>query len=226
MDITYLGHACFEIELAGKRLLIDPFISPNPLASDISIEELKPDYILITHGHEDHLADVEKIYNQSKPLLVSNFEIISWFANKGLSNGHPMNHGGSKTFDFGDVKMVNAVHSSALPDGSNGGNPAGFVISSADTCLYFAGDTALTYDMKLIGEEFSVDLAFMPIGDNFTMGVQDAVKAAKFVGTRKVIGMHYNTFPMIEIDVDSAKEEFRNNGIELTLMSIGETIAY
>jgi L-ascorbate metabolism protein UlaG (beta-lactamase superfamily) len=222
MEVTYLGHGCIQVKLQHKVLLFDPFISPNSLASEVDIDALNPDYILVTHGHEDHVADVERIAKNSGAKLISNFEIVSWFGAKGLE-GHPMNHGGSWNFDFGTVKMVNAIHSSGLPDGSYGGNPAGFVIDSSDGCMYFAGDTALHYDMKLIPEFFNLDIAILPIGDNFTMGIDEATKAAEYVKVKKVIGMHYDTFPYIEIDKKLAKQKFSEAGLELLLLEIGNT---
>ena len=150
MKLTFYGHACFSIELEGKTLLFDPFISPNELAKDIDINSIKADYIFISHGHEDHLADVEAIAKNNDSTIVSNFEIISWLGDKGLTKAHPMNHGGSWNFDFGKVKYVNAVHSSTLPDGSSGGNPGGFVVETKEGNFYFAGDTSLHMDMKLI----------------------------------------------------------------------------
>ncbi|MTI20761.1 metal-dependent hydrolase [Fulvivirga sp. RKSG066] len=224
MQITYFGHSCFQLEIAGKKVLFDPFILPNQLAEDIDISTIKPDYIFISHGHQDHVSDVEDIYRQSEAKIVSTFEVVSWFEEQGLDNIHPMNHGGEWKFDFGTVKMVNAVHSSAMPDGSYGGNPSGFVFTIEGKSFYYAGDTALHYDMKLIAEEFDIDFAFMPIGSNFTMGVKDAVKAADFVNTSKVIGMHYDTFPFIEIDHDEAKSLFQKADKELILMKIGENI--
>jgi L-ascorbate metabolism protein UlaG (beta-lactamase superfamily) len=134
-----------------------------------------------------------------------------------------MNHGGKKEFDFGNIKMVNAIHSSSMPDGSYAGNPAGFVVKSGEATFYYAGDTALTYDMKLIADEFSIDFAFLPIGDNFTMGIDDAIRAAQFIGTNKVFGMHYDTFPIIEIDKNEAIKKFSANEIELILLKIGES---
>lgn len=211
------------VNLQGKKLLFDPFITPNDLAKRIDIGSIKPDYIFITHGHSDHLADVEKIYKQQKCTLVSNFEIISWFENKGIEGGHSMNHGGSWDFDFGTVKMVNAVHSSSFPDGSYAGNPGGFVVTTKDISFYYAGDTALHYDMKLIGEEFNISLAFLPIGSNFTMGVDDALKAAAFVKTKELIGMHYDTFPYIKIDHQQALEKAKKADLTLYLLDIGET---
>ncbi|WP_394348492.1 metal-dependent hydrolase [Litoribacter populi] len=224
MKLQYFGHSTFLIIVSGKKILFDPFITPNELAKSIDIKEIEADYILVTHGHEDHVADVEAIAKNTGAMVVSNFEVISWFQEKGLENVHPMNHGGSKAFDFGKVKYVNAIHSSTLPDGSPGGNPGGFVISSEEGTFYFAGDTALTYDMKLIGEEFDLDFAIMPIGDNFTMGIKDACKAADFVGTNKFIGMHYDTFPYIKIDEQDAKKTAEEAGKELIMLNIGEII--
>ncbi|HIA36379.1 MAG TPA: metal-dependent hydrolase [Flavobacteriales bacterium] len=224
MKITFYGHACFGIEVNGKHLLMDPFISPNELAKDININEIPADYILISHGHEDHVADVKTIAERTKAKLVSNYEIITWFASQGIENGHPMNHGGEWEFDFGTIKYVNAVHSSVLPDGTYGGNPGGFIIRTEEGNIYYAGDTALTYDMKLIGESENIDWALLPIGSNFTMGAQDAVIAAGFIGCDKVIGMHYDTFGFIEIDKEDVKNKFSNAGKELTLMNIGATI--
>ena len=222
MEVTYLGHSCIQVQVQQQTLLIDPFISPNPLAKNVDILSLKPDYILVTHGHEDHVADVETIANNSGATVISNFEIVSWYGQKGIE-GHPMNHGGSWEFDFGVVKMVNAVHSSVLPDGSYGGNPAGFVIKTNEGTIYVAGDTALHMDMKLIPEFFDLDLAVLPIGDNFTMGVDEAVKAAEFVQADRVLGMHYDTFPYIEIDKAVAKQKFTDSGKELILLEIGES---
>jgi len=224
MQITFYGHSCFEVEISGKKLLFDPFISPNDQAKEIDISTIKPDYILLSHGHQDHVADVETIYNQSDAQIISTFEVVSWFEAQGLEKIHPMNHGGAWAFEFGQVKMVNAVHSSVMPDGSYGGNPAGFVISTGDKSFYYAGDTALHYDMKLINEEFDIDFAFMPIGSNFTMGINDAIKAADFVDTSKIIGMHYDTFPFIEIDHKHAISSFSDAQKELVLMKIGEKI--
>ncbi|MGB0522043.1 MAG: metal-dependent hydrolase [Flammeovirgaceae bacterium] len=224
MKVTYYGHASFSVEVSGKTLFFDPFISPNELAKGVDISQLKADYVLITHGHGDHVADVETIAKQNDSTLISNFEIISWFGEKGLEKGHPMNHGGQASFDFGTVKYVNAVHSSTLPDGSPGGHPGGFIVRTSAGNFYFAGDTALTYDMKLIGEYEQIDFAILPIGDNFTMGIDDAVIAADFINCDKIIGMHYDTFPYIVINHDEAKKKFHDAGKELILLDIGEGI--
>ncbi|PQJ15348.1 metal-dependent hydrolase [Aureicoccus marinus] len=223
MKITFLGHASLQIELSDKILLVDPFISGNELAKDIDLNSLKADYILLTHGHMDHVLDVEAIAaNNPGVTIISNYEVTQWFGAKGL-NGHPLNHGGKQTFDFGVVKYVTAIHSSVLPDGSYGGNPGGFVIEADGKTLYIAGDTALTYDMKLIPElGYKLDLAILPIGDNFTMGIEEAAMAAQFVQCKTAMGYHYDTFPPIALDKDKAKSHFASQGIELLLPAIGE----
>ena len=151
-------------------------------------------------------------------------EIISWFGKKGIDNGHPMNHGGSWNFEFGNVKYVNAIHTSSFPDGSYAGNPGGFIITSKLKTFYYAGDTALTMDMKLIGQYEKLDFAVLPIGDNFTMGVSDAIIAADFIQCNKIVGIHYDTFGYIEIDHVKAISNFSDNGKDLMLLEIGETI--
>lgn len=224
MKVTYYGHGCLEVECGGKTLLVDPFISPNPLASGIDVDSLMPDYILVTHGHEDHVADLERIAKQSGAQIISNYEIVSWCAGKGLENGWPMNHGGKHTFDFGTLRYVNAVHSSVLPDGSYGGNPGGFILNGDGKTLYIAGDTALHMDMELIGRHWTPDFAVLPIGDNFTMGYEDAVICSDMIRCNRVLGMHYDTFPFIEIDKAKATEAFNQAGKELHLPAIGQTV--
>ncbi len=226
MNITFYGHSCFEVEINGKHLLFDPFISHNPLASHIDISKIKADYILISHGHWDHLADAIEIAKRTNALVISVYEITEWLKKQGLENVHPMNIGGKKIFDFGSIKCVNAVHSSSLPDGSYGGNPMGFVIESSDKNFYFAGDTALTYDMKLIGQYRKIDFAILPIGDNFTMGVDNAIICCKdFINCNDVIGMHFDTNEYIKIDKQEAIRKFKIQGNKLTLLEIGETIS-
>lgn len=226
MKITSLGHATLLLEINNKKILFDPFITGNPLASNIDINNLAVDYIFITHGHQDHVLDVEQIAkNNPDSLLVSNFEIVSWFQEKGI-NGHPMNHGGKFDFDFGTAKYVNAIHSSVLPDGSNGGNPGGFVLYNDSDSIYIAGDTALTKDMELIPMTCpKLDIAILPIGDNFTMGFEDACIASDFIACDKVIGYHYDTFPPIKIDKRKAVEYFDSKGKELILLNIGESFS-
>ncbi len=224
MNITYYGHSCFGVEINGKHLLFDPFITPNEMAKQIDATTVKADYILISHGHEDHIADAVSIAKRTGAKVVCNWEISVWLGKQGVENIHPMNTGGKTKFDFGNVKCVMAVHSSSLPDGSNGGNPMGFVVESPEGNFYYAGDTALTYDMKLIGEYRSIDFAFLPIGDNFTMGVDNAIIASEFINCKKIIGMHYDTFGHIKIDKEAAVTKFNHSGKQLTLMYIGETI--
>ena len=225
MKVTYLGHAALLIELDNTKLLFDPFISGNPLAEKINIQEIKADYIFITHGHNDHVGDVETIANNTNAMLISNFEIISWFEKKGLK-GHCMNLGGKYTFDFGMVKYVTALHSSVLPDGTYGGNPGGFVIWNKRECIYIAGDTALTEDMKLIPKTCpKLDIAVLPIGDNFTMGYEDAVIASDYLHCEKVLGYHFDTFPPITIDKEKARAAFKKHKKELIIPEIGQTIS-
>ena len=225
MKFTYYGHACFAINVGGKNLLFDPFISYNELAKGIDINTINADYILISHGHMDHCADVEAIATRTNATLVSNFEVGEWFQKKGLKNVHLMNHGGKWMFDFGTVKLVNAIHSSGMPDGSYGGNPGGFVIESSEGNFYYAGDTALTMDMQLIPLTCGkLNFALLPIGDNFTMGVDDAVIAADFVKCNTIIGVHYDTFGYIKINHQEAIQKFKDKGKELLLPTIGQTI--
>lgn len=225
MKVTFYGHACFSAEVSGKHLLFDPFITPNELARHIDASQLKADYILISHGHEDHVADAPAIAKRTGAAIVSNYEIAVWFNKKhGVEKYHPMNHGGSWKFNFGTVKYVSAVHSSTLPDGTPGGNPGGFVVTSTDGNFYYSGDTALTYDMKLIGESTSLNFCLLPIGDNFTMGIDDAVRAAQFVNCKNIIGLHYDTFGYIKIDQELARKKFTDAGLTLHLPQPGQTI--
>lgn len=223
MKITFYGHACIGIEVSGKHILVDPFISANPNAAHIDINALKADYILLTHAHQDHILDAEQIAKNNNAVIVSNWEVASYYGNKGLQN-HPMNHGGSWSFDFGKVKYVAAIHSSSFPDGSYGGNPGGFVIEGEHKNIYISGDTALTMDMKLIPMRTKLDLAVLPIGNNFTMDVQDAVLAADFVQCDKVLGCHYDTFGFIMVNHDEAKKVFFDAGKDLMLLEIGESL--
>lgn len=223
MKITFYGHASLGIQIGDIHVLVDPFITGNPKASSIDIDTLKADYILITHAHQDHILDVETIAKRTGAVLISNFEIISHYEKVDLE-GHPMNHGGQWDFEFGTVKYVNAIHTSSFPDGSYGGQPGGFIIESEHKNVYIAGDTALTYDMKLIPLQTKLDLAVLPIGDNFTMGIDDAILASDFVECDKVLGYHFDTFGYIEIDHDEAKKKFFEKNKDLMLLDIGESI--
>ena len=224
MKITFYGHACIKIEVSGKHILIDPFITGNEKAIHIDISTLKADYILLTHAHFDHIGDVEAIAKSNNSVIVSNWEIASYFGNKGFQY-HPMNHGGSWQFDFGRVKYVAAIHSSSFPDGTYGGNPGGFVIESEHKNIYISGDTALTMDMKLIPMRTKLDLAILPIGNCFTMDVEDAIMAADFVDCDKILGCHYDTFGFIMINHDEAIKKFFDAGKDLMLLDIGKSIS-
>jgi L-ascorbate metabolism protein UlaG (beta-lactamase superfamily) len=221
MKITYYGHSCFGVSVSGKNLLFDPFVSGNQLARAIDVGRIPADYILVSHGHSDHIADAVAIGQRTRAKAISNFEIVEWLARQGLQDGHPMNHGGAWSFDFGRIQYVNAIHSSSLPDGSYGGNPGGFVVETKEGSFYYAGDTALTMDMKVIGEKTALAFAVLPIGDNFTMGVDDAIRAADWVGARQVVGVHYDTFPPIRIDRELAIKKFAAAGKTLHLIPIG-----
>ncbi len=223
MKITFYGHACFGIEVGGKHIIIDPFISANEKAKHININELKADYILLTHAHQDHTLDVELIAKNNNSVIVSGYEVAVHYGNKGFQY-HPLNHGGSSKFDFGKVKYVAAIHSSSFADGSYGGNPGGFVIEGEHKNIYISGDTALTMDMKLIPLRTKLDLAILPIGDNFTMDIEDAILASDFVECDKVLGCHYDTFGYITINHDEAKKKFFDAGKDLMLLGIGESI--
>lgn len=223
MKISFYGHASLGIEVSQKHILVDPFISGNPKASHINIGELKADYILLTHAHQDHILDVEAIAKRTGAVIVSNWEIATYYGNKGFQT-HPMNHGGSWKFDFGVVKYVNAIHSSSFPDGTYGGNPGGFVIESEHKNIYISGDTALTMDMKLIPLRTKLDLAIFPVGGNFTMDVEDAIMASDFVECDKILGVHFDTFGYIEINHEEAIKRFFDKDKDLMLLEIGSFI--
>jgi L-ascorbate metabolism protein UlaG (beta-lactamase superfamily) len=224
MRITNYGHACWHIEIENTKLLFDPFITPNELASHINIDNIECDYILITHGHEDHIADVEAIAKRTGAKIVSNFEIINWFASKGLKNGHPMNIGGKWNFDFGTLTYFTAQHSSVMPDGASGGNPGSFLIETKEGNFYHAGDTGLMMDMQLIPKLMKLDFALLPIGDNFTMGINEAIIASDFIECNNIIAMHYDTFGYIVVEKEVAKAKFEAAGKKLSFIEIGESI--
>ncbi len=224
MNITFYGHACFLIELGNAKLLIDPFISGNELAKHINIDDIDCTHILLTHAHQDHVLDAEAIAKRTGATIVSNFEIANYYQAKGCSV-HPMAHGGCVNFDFGTIKMVNAIHTSSFADGTYGGNPAGFVIWNSDECIYHAGDTALTMDMKLIPMQCpKLSAAILPVGDNFTMGYKDAAVAADFIDCDEIIACHYDTFgDIIACDQAAATTVFNKAQKTISFMEIGET---
>lgn len=224
MKITHYGHSTFAVKIKETELLVDPFITGNDKVSDkINIEELHADYILLTHAHQDHTLDAEKIAKNTGAVIISNFEIATYYEKKGIEV-HPMNHGGNWSFEFGKLKYVNAIHTSSFPDGTYGGQPGGFVIEGEHKNIYIAGDTALTMDMKLIPMHTRLDLAILPIGDNFTMGVDDAIIASDFISCDKILGCHYDTFGFIEINREEAKRKFYEKGKDLMLLQVGESL--
>jgi L-ascorbate metabolism protein UlaG (beta-lactamase superfamily) len=198
ISLTWLGHAAMLLEVDGKRLLVDPFLSDNPAAS-IGPDEVRPDYILISHGHNDHVGDAVAIARRTGAMVISNFEICNWFNRQGVERTHPQHLGGGHQHAFGYLKLTLAIHGSCLPDGSYGGNPAGFLLTAGDHKVYLACDTGLFGDMQLIGDE-GLSLAVLPIGDNYTMGPDDAVRAARLLRARHVIPVHYGTWELIAQD--------------------------
>ena len=224
MKLTYYGQSCFAVELQGKNVLFDPFITGNELAKHINIQDIKADFILISHGHSDHIADCVEIAKRTNSQVIGSFEVVNWLHKQGIEKYHPMNHGGKWTFDFGTVKCTNAIHSSSMPDGSYGGNPMGFIITSSDKTFYYSGDTALTMDMQLVPRWGKLDFAVLPIGDNFTMGYEDAIIAAELLQCKTIVGVHYDTFGYIKIDHEKVKKAFADAGLNLHLISIGKSI--
>ena len=225
MKITYFGQSCFAIETKGSVILTDPFISYNELAKDIDVNAISADFIIVSHGHQDHIADLESIAKRTVAKVIASFEVHNWANKLGISNTHPMNTGGKWEFEFGTLLCVNAIHSSCFPDGTYAGPAMGFVLWNEEGCLYFAGDTALTMDMKLIPMLCpSLTAAILPLGDNFTMGIDQAVMASDFVACNKIIGCHYDTFGYIKIDKEAAVKTFEDKGKDLNLLPIGSSI--
>jgi L-ascorbate metabolism protein UlaG (beta-lactamase superfamily) len=198
---TYIGHGTHLLDVDGTKVLIDPFFTSNP-STDVAADTVEADFILVSHGHFDHVEDVVAIAKRTGAKVISNFEIVSWLQKQGVENAHPQHIGGGFNHEFGRVKLTIAHHGSGLPDGSYGGNPAGLLVTAGGKTVYFACDTALFLDMELYGEG-GVDLFVVPIGDNFTMGPADALKAVKLVKPAKVVPCHYNTWPPIEQDGDA-----------------------
>ena len=200
--VRWLGHAALYLESDGQRILIDPFLTGNPAAA-IKAEEVQADFILVSHGHADHVGDTIAIAKRTGATVICNYEISEWMAKQGLTKVHGQQHGGGHSFAFGRVKLTLAFHGSVLPDGTYGGNPCGFLIYFKDgKKVYAAQDTGLFGDMKLIGEE-GIDLAILPIGDNYTMGPDDAIRAVKLLEPKKVLPIHYNTWPLIAQDANA-----------------------
>lgn len=222
VKITWYSHACFLIETDGTRLLTDPFLTGNPLAP-VRADKVEADYILVSHGHGDHVGDAAPIAKRTGATLISNFEIQNWFVGQGVENAHPQHIGGGYDYPWGRVKLTIAHHGSALPDGTYGGNPAGFLFYLEGKKIYHACDTGLFYDMKLIGEE-GIDLAILPIGDNFTMGPGDALRAVKLIEPTQVVPIHYDTFDVIKQDPHAwARRVESETSATVVVMKPGDT---
>ncbi len=223
LKATWYGHAAVAIETRQVRILVDPFFTDNPM-SPVGPDAIEADVICVTHGHGDHLGDTLPIAKRTGALVISNFEIASYLQNKGLEKVHALHIGGGFSFEWGRVKLTPALHGSALPDGSYGGVAAGVLLDLGGVRVYHAGDTGLFSDMKLIGEG-GLDLAFLPIGDNFTMGPEDAVRAVSFLRPRRVVPMHYDTFDVIQQDpVEWAREVTRATGVDVAVLQPGESL--
>jgi L-ascorbate metabolism protein UlaG (beta-lactamase superfamily) len=222
MKYTYYGHSTFLLELNNARILFDPFITPNDLAKGIDIDSIKCDYILLSHGHGDHIADVETIAKNNDATIVAVYELASYYGVKNFKY-HPMNTGGNWNFGNFSIKLVNAVHSSVLPDGTYSGNPVGFIVKEGNKSIYYSGDTALHMDMQLIGKYHRPDRAFLCMGDNFTMGIDDAIIASDFIQCNQITAMHFDTFGYIKIDHNKTIEKFDQSGKKLVLPEIGKT---
>ncbi len=221
MRVTFYGQSCLAVEISGKSLLFDPFIRQNDLARDVDVSAIRADYILVTHGHFDHVADAAELADRTGAPVIANSEVGQWLKKQGVKETMDLAIGGSLRLPFGRVKYVNAVHGSTLPDGSDGGLAGGFVVESAEGNFYHSGDTALTMDMQLIGQVTKLNFAALCIGGHFTMDAEDAARAADFVKCDRVLGMHYDTFPPIRIDHEDAQRRFRAAGKELILLPVG-----
>lgn len=221
--VTWYGHAALGLETDGHKLIVDPYLSDNPAAS-ISPEVVDVDFILISHGHDDHVGDSVDIAKRTGAMVISNDEIAHWFERQGVEKTHGQHLGGGYKHPFGYLKLTFAIHGSALPDGSNGGNPCGFLLTTGDgKKIYLAQDTGLFGDMKLIGEE-GLDLAVLPIGDNYTMGPDDALRAVKLLEPKVVIPIHYNTFDLLKQDENAWAERVQQEtGTKVVVLKPGES---
>ena len=227
MELTYFGHSAFQIETNGTTLLFDPFINNNPHAEGVVTPgDLNPDVILLTHAHGDHWGDTVEIARRTDALVLGNFEIAQYIQQEyDHENAQPMNTGGSWSFDWGDVTQTYARHSSSFPDGTYGGNPNGYILHIEDLCIYNLGDTCPFAEMEWIGDEHEVDLALMPMGDCFTMGPEDSVRAAELIQPGQIIPVHYDTFPYIEVDMDHWEDLMAEAGFETSVLDAGETFS-
>jgi len=224
MKLTYYGHGCIGVRIEGVDLLFDPYISENPLAKHIEISTVPADYILISHGHYDHIADAVPIAKRTGATVIANYEITQWLAKQGLQRLHSMNAGGVAKFSFGRLRLVQAAHSSSMPDGTYGGTAVSFVIESPEGNFFFSGDTGLTAEMDIVGRFIPLKFAVLCIGGTYTMDVDTAVHAATLLHTDLVVGIHYDTIPPLAIDKQQAIQKFDSVLKQLILLEPGESI--
>ncbi len=223
IKITWFSHATLGLEVDGYHLLVDPYFTGNPAATTTA-DQVNADYILVTHGHFDHVTDVVAIAKRTGATVISNFEIIGWVSKQGVQNTHEQHIGGGHDYPFGNVKLTPAMHGSGLPDGTNGGNPAGFLLTLKDgKRIYISGDTGLFSDMQLIGQE-GIEVAFLPIGDNYTMGPDDAYKAVELIKPKHVIPIHYNTWELIAQDAQKWANKVAKLGVKVHVLKPGESL--
>ncbi|MDP2690628.1 MAG: metal-dependent hydrolase [Deltaproteobacteria bacterium] len=221
MKLTYHGHSCFTIESGGSGVIIDPFLNGNPMA-DIKPRQVKVNAVLVTHGHADHLGDAVEISKANNAPVIGPFELVNYCTAKGAT-GHPMHIGGGFDFPFGRVKLTIAHHGSTTDTGAVG-NPCGFLVTMGGKTIYHAGDTGLFSDMGLIGETNSIDCALVPIGDNFTMGIDDAARAVGMLKPKMAIPMHYNTFEVIRQDPEEFKKKLAGKAVRVEILKPGESV--
>jgi len=225
MKVTYYGQSCVEFDFDGTKVLLDPFITYNELAKDVDIAAIRPDYIFLSHCHQDHVADLIPIQRHSGATVAAVVETAAWVKAQGIAEDKVIdyNFGGTLHLPFGRVKMVYALHTNSTPAGDYAGVAVGYVFFVGEKKIYFAGDTALTLEMKLL-EDLELDWAFLPIGGHYTMDVDDAIKAARFINCKNIVGIHYDTFSPIRIDSAEAKQKFDDQGLMLHLPAVGQEL--